>query len=130
MTERDTTAGILIRDGKVLVAKRIKGGALSEKWEFPGGKNRYGESLQDTLKREFKEELGIDIDVKDEVARCEFINKDVHYTLHAFLISSQSSSFSLSVHTETAFVDMIELSALPMGGSDSTIRDYVLDNLL
>ena len=130
MTERDTTAGILIRDGKVLVAQRIKGGALSEQWEFPGGKNRYGESLQETLKREYMEELGIDVDVHEEIATCEFINKDVHYTLHAFLISASSSSFSLSVHTDTAFADKGELSSLSMGESDSTIRSYVLDNLL
>ncbi len=130
MTERNTTSGILIRDGKVLVAKRVGGGALSGMWEFPGGKNRYGESLEDTLKREYLEELGIHIEVHEEVARCEFTNKDVHYTLHAFLISSEDDSFKLSVHTETAFADRTELQALPMGYSDSTIRDYVLDNLL
>ena len=130
MTERSTTAGIMIRDGKVLVAKRGKGGSLSEFWEFPGGKNRYGETLQETLKREYKEELGIDIEVQNEIAQCKFINKDVHYTLHAFLISSESDKFSLSVHTEMAFVDKSTLLSLPMGPSDSTIRGYVAASYL
>ena len=57
MHERVTTAGIALKDGKVLVAHRVKGGSLSEKWEFPGGKQRWGESDEMTLKREYMEEL-------------------------------------------------------------------------
>ncbi len=130
MTERNTTAGVLIKDGKVFVAKREKGGALSEMWEFPGGKNRYGESLEETLKREYSEELGIEIEVKSEICQTEFINKDIHYTLHAFLIEADLSDVSLSVHTETGFVTKSELEALSMGPSDSVIRDYVASRLL
>ena len=48
MEERVTTAGIALNCGHVLIAKREKGGALSGKWEFPGGKNRYGESEEET----------------------------------------------------------------------------------
>ena len=58
---KDTTAGVAIKDGKVLVAKRAKGGPLSDMWEFPGGKNRYGETIEDTFKREWLEELGIEV---------------------------------------------------------------------
>ncbi len=130
MTERNTTAGVLIKDNKVFVAKREKGGALSEMWEFPGGKNRYGETLEETLKREYSEELGIDIAVKREICQTDFINKDTHYTLHAFLIDADLSDVSLSVHTETRFVTRSELEALTMGPSDSTIRASVILNLL
>lgn len=130
MIERNTTAGVLIKDGKVFVAKREKGGALSEMWEFPGGKNRYGETLEETLKREYSEELGIDIDVKNEICQTDFINKDTHYTLHAFLIDADLKDFSLSVHTETKFVATSELAELSMGPSDSTIRDYIIASLL
>lgn len=130
MTERNTTAGVLIKDGLIFVAKREKGGALSEMWEFPGGKNRYGESLEETLKREYSEELGIDIVVKDEICQTEFVNKDTHYILHAFLIDADLTNISLSVHTATKFVTKSELASLSMGPSDSTIRDYVIASLL
>ena len=73
-SERVTTAGIYIKDGRVLVAKRLGGGSISEKWEFPGGKNRWGESVADTLVREYSEELGVDIIVKDVVFTYEFEN--------------------------------------------------------
>ena len=74
MEERITTAGIAIKDGKVLIAHRIPGGSLSGKWEFPGGKNRYGESVADTLIREWDEELGVGIEVGEEVLAFDFTN--------------------------------------------------------
>ena len=76
MDERETTAGVAIKDGKVLVAKRAKGGPISEMWEFPGGKNRYGETIEDTLKREWLEELGVDVAVGEKLLQVDFINKD------------------------------------------------------
>ena len=81
MVERITTAGIAIKDGKVFVAHRIEGGALSGMWEFPGGKNRYGESEEDTLRREYLEELGIDIEVGELFTSFDFTNKDKLYHL-------------------------------------------------
>lgn len=58
-------AAAVIRDGdKVLIAQR-QGGPLAGKWEFPGGKLEPGESPEQCLARELKEELGIDVTVKD-----------------------------------------------------------------
>ena len=48
-------------DGRVLIAKRPEGKALSGLWEFPGGKVRDGELPETALVRELREELGIDI---------------------------------------------------------------------
>ena len=59
MEERLTTAGVAYRNGEFLVARREKGGPLSEKWEFVGGKNRWGETIEESLEREWKEELDL-----------------------------------------------------------------------
>lgn len=53
--------GILQRNGKVLVAERPKGKPYSGYWEFPGGKIEPAESPLTALRRELKEELGIDV---------------------------------------------------------------------
>lgn len=53
------TCGIILKDGKVLVAQRSEAMSLPLKWEFPGGKIVRGESEEDCLKRELLEELNI-----------------------------------------------------------------------
>ena len=58
----DVAVGILMQaNGDVLLAQRPEGKPYAGYWEFPGGKVEAGESIIDALKREFLEELGIDI---------------------------------------------------------------------
>ena len=128
MNERLTTAGIYIKDGKVLLARRVEGGALSMKWEFPGGKNRTGESVEDTLKREYKEELGVDIIVKDgEVSSCQFENKGTHYTLTSRLIDIPDQNFHLSVHTTLEMVPLDKLLDYDLAPSDRQIASDIVN---
>ena len=53
--------GIIEKDGKYLIQKRPSTGLLAGLWEFPGGKIETGETPEQALKREIKEELGADI---------------------------------------------------------------------
>ncbi|MEW5855732.1 MAG: (deoxy)nucleoside triphosphate pyrophosphohydrolase, partial [Myxococcota bacterium] len=54
-------------DGRFLVTQRPEGGPMGGLWEFPGGKVEKGESDRAALKREIKEELGVDCRVGDRV---------------------------------------------------------------
>ncbi len=54
---------IMKRQGKVLVGQRPDGATLARTWEFPGGKIELGESPQEALVRELKEELGVDSEI-------------------------------------------------------------------
>lgn len=130
MEERVTTAGIALNCGHVLIAKREKGGALSGKWEFPGGKNRYGESEEDTLEREYLEELGVRIRVGSPFTSFDFSNGDKFYHLKAYFIELLDTAFTLSVHTEARWVSIDELGSFEMGGSDGKIRDELMAFLL
>ena len=60
-------AAIAEDDGRYFVTRRHKGVHLEGLWEFPGGKIEPGESLADGLRRELKEELGIEVEVGEEV---------------------------------------------------------------
>jgi mutator protein MutT len=128
--ERITTAGICIRDNKVLIGKRISKGSIGNSWEFPGGKNRWGESVEETLKREFKEELDVDVSVGKEIATHDFENKGVHYFLkaHEITILDPSPVFKLYVHTEFKWESLDNLEQYEFAPSDraliSQIKDY------
>ena len=130
MDERDTTAGIAIKDGKVLVAKRAKGGPLSDMWEFPGGKNRYGETIEDTFKREWLEELGMEVEVGRFLLQVDFTNKNTLYHLKCHIVEPIGDSFSLLYHQDMKWVDKRELEMLEFGPSDQKIRDYIISKLL
>jgi len=54
-------AAIICEEGRYLVTKRKQGAHLGGLWEFPGGKQESGESLEQCLARELREELGIEI---------------------------------------------------------------------
>ena len=53
------SAGIIVRDNRVLIARRSYAGSLGGMWEFPGGKLEPNESIDECLARELQEELGI-----------------------------------------------------------------------
>jgi mutator protein MutT len=56
-------AGLLFRAGKLLITQRRDQGHLANLWEFPGGKLEAGETFEQCLGRELREELGIDVAV-------------------------------------------------------------------
>ena len=56
-------AGVIERDGKILITRRRAGTHLAGLWEFPGGKPDLGERLDDALRREIAEELGAEVSV-------------------------------------------------------------------
>ena len=62
-------AGLIVKEGKILVCQRTKHQTMPLKWEFPGGKIEEGEQPRYALRRELEEELGIDATIGDEVAR-------------------------------------------------------------
>lgn len=62
-------AGLIVRDGKILVCQRTRHQTMPLKWEFPGGKIEEGEQPRNAMHRELEEELGIDATIGDEVAR-------------------------------------------------------------
>jgi len=68
-TVKRVVAALLVKDGKVLICQRTRHQTMPLKWEFPGGKIEEGEQPRDALRRELEEELGIDAQVGEEVAR-------------------------------------------------------------
>ena len=67
----EVAAGLIIREGRILIARRLTNAHLGGLWEFPGGKRKPGESFETCLIREAMEELGLTITVHEQVATAE-----------------------------------------------------------
>jgi mutator protein MutT len=80
----NVVAAIIRRAGKILITQRFDKAHLGGMWEFPGGKVEAGETLEATLQREIREELGIKIQVDDEYLRTEHDYPAKSIRLHFF----------------------------------------------
>lgn len=72
----EVAAGLVFRQGKVLITQRYAGAHQGGLWEFPGGKRDPHESFEDCLTRELREELGIDVEVHEAVETIEHAYAD------------------------------------------------------
>jgi len=80
----DVAAGLVFRDGRLLITQRPAGGHLAGLWEFPGGKREPYETFEECLQRELAEELGIEVQVGEliESIRHDYPEKSVHLRFH------------------------------------------------
>jgi mutator protein MutT len=67
----EVSAGLVFRDSRLLITQRYPGAHLGGLWEFPGGKRECNESFEACLTRELREELGIEIAVRELVETIE-----------------------------------------------------------
>ena len=80
----EVTAGLIRKGSRLLIARRPAEGMLGGLWEFPGGKQEPGESLEECLVREIREELDIAIEVEELLFSVDHGYSHFTITLHAF----------------------------------------------
>ncbi|MCX7872738.1 MAG: (deoxy)nucleoside triphosphate pyrophosphohydrolase [Verrucomicrobiae bacterium] len=61
--EVEVSAGLIFKNGRLLIAQRRKNDYMGGLWEFPGGKRNSDETFEECLRRELREELGVDVKV-------------------------------------------------------------------
>ena len=84
LPHRDIVAGVVRRRGRILIDRRPPEGLLGGLWEFPGGKVEPREPLRAALRREVREELGIDIRVEGPLLTVRHAYTHFRITLHVF----------------------------------------------
>jgi mutator protein MutT len=78
------TAGLVWKDGKVLITKRRPEAHLGGFWEFPGGKQEESETLEACLEREMEEELGLKVRTVDRILTVHHEYESKKISLHVF----------------------------------------------
>jgi 8-oxo-dGTP diphosphatase len=114
----DVTAAILIANDRVLIARRRFGVSQAGMWEFPGGKIRPGETPEQCLKREIKEELGIEIDVGGFFGESVYAYAEKTIRLLAYRARIQAGEPCLNEHADIAWAAIPELARYPFAPAD------------
>lgn len=123
---KKVAAAIIKQNGKFLIAKRKAGGAVGEKWEFPGGKIERNESYKEGLKRELKEELDVEIEIGDCFDSHTFHYESGTVKFTAYIAECREENFRLSEHDEVRWVSNEELDKFDFVGNDERIIEKLL----
>ena len=115
------TAALLIKNNRILIAKRKHSDKLSGKWEFPGGKIEEGETPEECLKRELKEELNIDISIKDFFIESIYSYPDFKIRLIAYFVIWDTCKLIVRDHEKIAWALLSDLDKFDFAEADKPI---------
>ncbi len=121
MDKFDVVAAIIIKNDKYFIAQRNRNKHMGLSWEFPGGKVEKGETLEIALKREIKEELNIEINIKDKLGEENYQDDKINVKLHYFICSLANGVITLSEHENLAWVTKNEFKNYNFAEGDSDI---------
>lgn len=117
----EVVAAVIRNGDRVLIDKRRADGLLGGLWEFPGGKVEMGEDHHTALVREIKEELGVDISVRDGCGVYQHAYTHFRVTVFVFSATITAGKPSALEADEIRWVPVGDLSQYPMGKVDRLI---------
>lgn len=121
-------AAIIIHENKIFATQRGYG-EFKDGWEFPGGKIEPGETSQEALVREIKEELDIEIKVKDFLETVEYDYPGFHLSMDCFFCTIKSGELVLKEHEAAKWLTMETLDSVDWLPADQGliegIREYL-----
>ena len=120
------TAAIIVKDGCVFAARRKPGLHLAGYWEFPGGKVEPGETPEQCLERELKEELGIHCEVGSLLGESVFNYGHKVIKLLGFHTTHKQGTFLLRDHDQMVWLQPVELAELHWAPADIPLVELVI----
>ena len=101
----------IIRKGDKIFATQRGYGEWKDWWEFPGGKMEAGETPEEALKREIREELSTEISVDEFLCTVEYDYPNFHLTMHCYLCSLVTEALHLNEHEAAKWLTKDELDS-------------------
>ena len=102
----------IIRKGDKIFATQRGYGDWKDWWEFPGGKMEPGETPEEALVREIREELSADISVEEFLTTVEYDYPAFHLTMHCYLCTLLDEAMHLNEHEAARWLSKAELRSV------------------
>lgn len=116
----EVVAAIIHEDGKIFATQRGYGN-YRHKWEFPGGKIEPGESPEEALAREIREELETEVRVGEFVGTVEYEYPEFYVSMRCYLCTIVSGDLTLVEHESAKWLDRNNLFSVDWLPSDLEI---------
>ena len=124
---RPVTCALIVNQGKLLAVQKAPPSKNAHLWEFAGGKQEENETLEECLRREITEELGLEID-RMQLAGDNLI-VDGKYHLHTYLVTIKAEvPIVLTEHLAYKWLTFEELESLPWLDSDREWAMWAKEN--
>ncbi len=124
MTE--VVAALIRKNGKILICQRPKNKARALLWEFVGGKVEAGETREEALIRECREELSITVDIIDEFMSLTHVYTDITIHLTIFNAVIKNGTPTLIEHNDMKWVSASELQNYEFCPADKEILEEII----
>ena len=111
MKQIEVVAAIIHKDGRIFATQRGYGD-WKDWWEFPGGKMEAGETPEEALKREIREELSTEIQLNKLFCTVEWDYPKFHLTMHCYLCSLLTEALHLNEHEAARWLPKEELDSV------------------
>ena len=124
----EVVAAVIMHNNKILCVQRGENKLpyISKKYEFPGGKIEAGETKEQTIKREIKEELHMEISTGDELITVEHEYPDFFLTMHSFICTCADPTVKLTEHIDFKWLETSELEGLDWAAADVPIVEQLM----
>jgi 8-oxo-dGTP diphosphatase len=114
---------LIERDGRLLAVRRSATMSLPLKWEFPGGKIEAGESPADCLRRELREELGVEVDVGEPLPASAHDYPAFSVILHPMRCRIAGGDVTLHEHADARWLAPAELLSVDWADADLPVLE-------
>lgn len=116
----NVVAAVIMKEGKVFATQRGYG-EFKDGWEFPGGKVEAGESLEEALRREIREELEVEVNVGDLIDTIEYDYPAFHLSMKCYACTIAGGSPHLLEHEAARWLSADQLDSVAWLPADITL---------
>ncbi|MCF0146800.1 MAG: (deoxy)nucleoside triphosphate pyrophosphohydrolase [Clostridium sp.] len=121
----NVVAAVIKKEDKIFITRRSYG-EFKDMWEFPGGKIESGETKEEALIREIKEELELDIKIIEYITTVNYDYPDFHLNMDCFMCEICGGSLNLNAHNDAKWASLEELSLQTWVPADIDIINELL----